>query len=203
MLNKTCLKCGKIFYKKIYCSKKEWETSKFCSHSCANSVSANGNKYRLGQTAWNKDKTFPERSGVNNPRNTSIDKVCLECGKGFIVKNYRKDCAIFCSVKCKNEHQDNGKTDTNYRIRRSTEFKKWRELVYERDDWTCQKCLGRGNKLNPHHIENFSDNEEKRFDIDNGITLCECCHYEFHSKYGFMKNNKEQIVEFLAVTTQA
>jgi len=90
-----------------------------------------------------------------------------------------------------------GKVKENKRIRGQSEYKIWRELVFERDDWTCQKCLKRGVELNPHHIINFSDNEDLRFDIDNGITLCRECHYKFHKEYGYKNNNKKQIYAFI------
>ena len=89
------------------------------------------------------------------------------------------------------------KTSKNERTRDSKEYKLWRELVFERDNWTCQKCLERGGELNPHHILNFSDYEDIRFDIDNGVTLCRECHYDFHSIYGFINNSSEQIEEYL------
>jgi hypothetical protein len=81
----------------------------------------------------------------------------------------------------------------NKRIRASIEFRLWRESVYARDGWICQGCLVRGGKLHPHHIQNFAEWPELRFAIDNGITLCEKCHIKFHKKYGWKKNNKEQI----------
>ena len=95
-----------------------------------------------------------------------------------------------------------GITPKNKKIRNSVEFSIWRELVFERDNWTCQKCLimsGNGIKvdLNPHHILNFSQYPELRFNIDNGITLCRRCHYDFHKKYGMKNNTNEQLKEFL------
>ncbi len=86
----------------------------------------------------------------------------------------------------------------NDTIRKNIEFRLWREAVFARDAWICQKCGVRGGILNPHHILNFSDHIELRFAIDNGITLCKNCHKEFHHIYGKKNNNYEQVKEFVA-----
>ena len=41
-------------------------------------------------------------------------------------------------------------------IRKGIEFRLWRESVFARDNWTCQKCTVKGGRLHPHHILNFS-----------------------------------------------
>jgi len=90
-----------------------------------------------------------------------------------------------------------GLTPINKRIRNSVDFRLWREAVYARDNFTCQKCGDdRGKNLNPHHIFNFADYPELRFAIDNGITLCDKCHTRFHKIYGKKNNTKEQLEEF-------
>lgn len=85
----------------------------------------------------------------------------------------------------------------NKRIRQSIEYRLWREAVYLRDRWTCQKCHVRGNRLHPHHVRNFADTPEARFDVENGITLCEGCHRGFHKQYGQTGNNAQQLGEYL------
>ena len=62
------------------------------------------------------------------------------------------------------------------RIRRSLEWREWRESVFSRDDWTCQDCGKRGGVLEPHHIKPFAEYPDDRFDIKNGITYCVDCH---------------------------
>ena len=90
-----------------------------------------------------------------------------------------------------------GISPENKRIRMSIDFRLWREAVFARDNWTCQKCKKRGVILHPHHIQNFAQYPELRFAIDNGITFCEKCHREFHKIYGKKNNNKEQIENFI------
>lgn len=97
----------------------------------------------------------------------------------------------------KNHSWKGGITPENYKIRHSIEFRLWREAVFARDNWTCQKTKIKGGKLNPHHIQNFSQYPKLRTSIENGITLSETAHKEFHKKYGIKNNNKEQIIEFL------
>lgn len=90
-------------------------------------------------------------------------------------------------------HWKGGITPKNTLIRNSIEFRLWRESVFARDNWTCQKCKERGVKLHAHHILNFSEYPALRFAIDNGITLCKKCHLKFHNRYGRKNNTKEQI----------
>ena len=199
METKICEKCGKEFEKSIFCSRKKWAERKFCSRSCANSVNSTGRKFPKGRIPWNKGKKLPKYTGKNNKRYSRVELICKQCGKKFTVKKYRENDAQFCSRKCHYKNIDKNKTDINHRARRGKEAKMWRELIFERDNWTCQKCFKMGKNLNAHHIENFATNLNDRFNIDNGITLCRKCHYKFHSKYGFRNNNNNQITKFLAV----
>lgn len=71
-----------------------------------------------------------------------------------------------------------GITDKNKKIRTSIEFKVWRETIFKRDKFLCQmpECSNSEKYLQAHHIRKFSDYEDLRLDINNGITLCKDCH---------------------------
>ena len=92
-----------------------------------------------------------------------------------------------------------GITSENHRIRNGFNIRFWREKVFKRDNYTCQKTKIRGGILRCHHIKTFADYPESRFDIDNGITLSDKIHKEFHKIYGVKNNTREQLKEFLKV----
>jgi len=75
-----------------------------------------------------------------------------------------------------------GITPKNKIIRGSNEAKLWREAVFKRDNWICQKTKEKGNKLHAHHIKNFAQFPELRFTLDNGITLSKKSAYRISQK---------------------
>ena len=97
----------------------------------------------------------------------------------------------------KNPAWKGGITPIYERLRHNMQYKIWRKTVLERDNFICQKCGQKGGNLRTHHINNFAEFPELKYAIDNGITLCENCHKEFHKRYGIKNNTKEQLEEFL------
>ena len=90
-----------------------------------------------------------------------------------------------------------GVTSKNEQIRKNLEYIIWRRAVFSRDNWTCQKCDVRGEKIHSHHIHNFADFDNLRISIDNGITLCKNCHKNFHGIYGTKNTTKSKLQKFL------
>lgn len=92
----------------------------------------------------------------------------------------------------KNPNWKGGITPTVKKVRASLQVAVWRKEVFERDNYTCQKCRKIGGQLNADHIKEFSvifeENNLKSyseamncselFDVNNGMTLCIECHKE-------------------------
>lgn len=85
------------------------------------------------------------------------------------------------------------------KIRSSKEYDEWRTSVFERDKYTCINCDAHGSEayVEAHHILPFAIHPEYRFDVDNGATLCQSCHNEFHSEYGCTCCDRVDFVEWL------
>ena len=81
----------------------------------------------------------------------------------------------------------------NLAIRKSLEYKLWRESVYKRDNWTCVWCGDKtSGNLEADHIKPFAYFPELRFAIDNGRTLCKSCHRKtdtYGDKYRYLINS--------------
>lgn len=67
------------------------------------------------------------------------------------------------------------------RERSSYQAKIWRKACIERDDHTCQKC-GSKDRLHVHHILEYKDFPDQRWNINNGVTVCAFCHEKIHKR---------------------
>lgn len=128
-----------------------------------------------------------------------MTKSCGCLGKERIAeqgrKNVGKNNGMYGKLREQHPNWKGGRTEYDI-IRKSCEYKKWRRQVFERDSFTCTKCGKVGHKLNAHHIVTFK-NEETRFNLDNGITLCKDCHIEFHSTYGVNRFKEDDTKKFV------
>lgn len=64
-------------------------------------------------------------------------------------------------------------------LRGTNDYKEWRTLVFERDNYTCQFCGKTKCELNADHIIPFAylvSQDMYLWDIKNGRTLCVECH---------------------------
>lgn len=75
---------------------------------------------------------------------------------------------------------------------------KWANNVKLRDNYHCRICGaadGERGQIHAHHIIPKGASEKYRFDVNNGITLCEECHRLVHAG---MKTANEQYREVTA-----
>ena len=62
-------------------------------------------------------------------------------------------------------------------------YQNWRKAVFAKDDFTCQVCGdNKGGNLHAHHCKPWATDIDGRYDITNGITLCDVCHISIHKK---------------------
>lgn len=58
-------------------------------------------------------------------------------------------------------------------------YQSWKNAVYNKDGYRCQKC-GSNRGYNAHHKARFNEDPSQRFVLTNGVTLCRKCHYLEH-----------------------
>lgn len=76
-------------------------------------------------------------------------------------------------------YENNGIGETAKK-RNNYAYRQWRKRVLARDK-VCQMCGG-SKKLVAHHIKEFAKYPLFRFDVNNGVTLCESCHKLLHKE---------------------
>lgn len=167
---------------------------------------------------WYERLSWCNNIFIDNNNNTLITK-CDYCGKSFepttkqlkdrhinVNKKGSDNSRFYCSSQCKQECPIFSKSASTLMKEDGINSGKltWKEynrevqpelrqLVFERDNWTCQKCGQYGGSLHCHHIDPVSQNPIESADIDNCITLCKNCHQIIHKKLGYIYCNKERI----------
>lgn len=141
-------------------TKKLWERGILKPHSCSESVRKKMSIIRLGKKMSDETREKMRKIGKDSVLNGKCP-----LWKGGITKNRNL-------------------------IKSSLNYKLWRELVFKRDNWICQKCKQPKKYIHAHHIKSFSEiiNKnniksvddaikcEELWDINNGLTLCKDCH---------------------------
>ena len=216
ILTKICEYCGKRYIKSSTKSKKHFSNRKYCSRYCANNAKVEwgdlkkecaycGKIYekleKYSQTQWEKSK-YCSLKCLNRDKKWTQEQKDRVSGKnhhGF-GKHNSIETRLKRSESLKGEKAPNwqgGKTAQSYSIRHGIKYRLWREAIFTRDNWTCQKTGIRGEILRAHHIKNFAQFPELQFITSNGITFSKETHRGFHKKYGRKNNTKEQVEEFI------
>jgi len=64
--------------------------------------------------------------------------------------------------------------------RETSEYRIWHRAVLKRDGFRCRQCDIRNVRLHVHHIIPWAIAPSKRYEVENGVTLCIPCHRKTH-----------------------
>jgi len=181
----NCANCGKELIRKNYRA----NGRNYCDAKC--------------QMEYEYKNGIRDKFAITKKANKETRRLCKLGIKSIQKKESRDALKIIMKTKeyrdklsGENSHSWKGGVNTLYMaIRNCFEYRQWRSDVFTRDNYTCQECGDdRGGNLNVHHIKSFISilNKyeittleealicEALWNINNGITLCEECHKEFH-----------------------
>lgn len=145
---------------------------------------------------------FLKDSGKRNNRNRILWLIKCYCGNEFlsprdsIISGDTTSCGCYRKkIAFEKRYNPNLSKEDRERNRGSVKYNEWRNSVYDRDNYRCIICGN--NNIQAHHLDGWNWCKEKRYDIENGLTLCKFHHNDFHKKYGRGNNTKEQFNEYL------
>jgi len=140
-----------------------------------------------------------EKVRRNKEDQNILEVKCAYCNKWFVPKlvdlqnriellKGRKngELRLYCSNGCKQECPIFGQYlyPKGFKISTSREVQpQLRQMVLERDNWTCQKCRSTEH-LHCHHLKGILWEPLESADVDICITLCKSCHIKEHKKPG-------------------
>lgn len=137
-------------------------------------IEVDGKKVHTEET---KKKISEGRKGKNLGNTNGFVKGMTPWNKGKEHKVHNDKWKSEVSNSMSGENHWNYKDGK--RLGRKYKSREWSKAVRERDNFTCQMC-GSKEKLVSHHIKEWDDNPDKRYDLENGLTLCRKCHCKIH-----------------------
>ena len=148
--------------------------------------------------------SYAEQVRRNVDDKNILEVKCTYCGKWFVPKlkyvqhrigalngksrtpgaEYRLYCSNECKYECPIFHKKTFSAEEKNTKKYSREVQtQLRQIVFERDNWECQKC-GSIESLHCHHVEGIRWDPIESADVDKCITFCKSCHKKVHKTPG-------------------
>ena len=174
--NKICLYC-----KNKFATDSNHKNQKFCSHSCYAKSLINKKQSQI---------TIEKRSQLLKGKKRP--PFSREWRRKIGLANKKRKHTEETRRKLSEMHKGNktnfwkgGIDKKAYRHYSNLDYRLWREGVFKRDNYICQKCNKRSGNgkslfLHPHHLKSYTHYPGLRYKISNGITFCKDCHNNLH-----------------------
>lgn len=167
-----CKQCNNIFN-----LKKSMSARKFCSNICYKEYAKNN----------------PEECGIFIDGHKGYDSGYKNIGRKFSDESKKrlsdslkssdifKKSAIDRGLKYRGEKHHKFKTGEQCG-RNTIAYKEWRKNIISKFNNICSNCnkTYESKDMIAHHIKNFRNNQDLRYDINNGLLYCRGCHMKIH-----------------------
>jgi endogenous inhibitor of DNA gyrase (YacG/DUF329 family) len=162
-------------------------TAKYCSKSCYVKSKTGSGKFIVSicKKCGNSIKNRKERTYCSSKcRAVDLGKkrvgvpMSLEARRNMSNAQMGKP-----KLSCRGKNHHNWRGGKSKNRHKGQEYKQWRIAVFKRDNYTCQECGKKNIFINAHHIQDWVNYPELRFNINNGQTLCISCHAKIDFKY--------------------
>ena len=139
---------------------------------------------KKGCVPWNSGKTidlgqYPNygMTGKHQPERAKERMSLAKIGKPIHSEEHKAELRERIGEKSPNWIKDRSLLKTDRLKAYDTKYKYWMLGVKKRDGWKCRidNCQCRG-KVEAHHILPWQDYPELRYEVNNGICLCQAHH---------------------------
>lgn len=166
---KSCSICLKEYKKSSSQNVKWWSKSKYCSTTCyKRRIVSEETKLKMRNHRHTQETK--RRIGLASLGNK------YRLGKKLTDQHKRKISIAHTGEKHWNWIEDRTQLKKD-EYRNCSAHREWSRQIKNRDGWRCKisngSCSGR---VEAHHILNWKDYSELRYELNNGITLCHAHH---------------------------
>jgi len=151
--------------------------------------------YLMVKCAYCGQLFCPTNSQVYLRINALESDIFVAENRFYCSDNCKQECPIYMKrvdSLIKEDAAKSGRIQLNREVQAEL-----RQLVFARDNYTCQKCGKQNVRLNAHHVEGLRWEPLESADIDKCLTVCVDCHKKIHQipgcGYNDMKCNAEDM----------